>query len=54
MADYGIRTVQSLLGHTDVSTTMSYTHVLRVGGAGVRSPLDSLDGEARPHSSQAS
>lgn len=43
---YGIRTVQELLRHSDVRTTMIYTHVLNRGPAGVRSPVDALLGEA--------
>ena len=55
-AGYDIRTVQELLGHNDVRTTMIYAHALNRGGPLIRSPADSLCGPglSRPHAGEAS
>ena len=52
LSGYDIRTVQELLGHSDVGTTMIYTHVLKLGGGAVRSPLDALQQPPPRHQPQ--
>ena len=53
-ASCDIRTIQELMGHKDVGTTMIYTHVLNRGAQRVRSPLDSLPGRPPTDRSQSS